>query len=593
MSRANQIPVARGLNLPLDAVTQTLGFIARKGAGKTYAAGVLVEGMLEAGAQVVVLDPVGTWYGLRLGADRKQPGFEIPVLGGSHGDIPLEASAGALVADVIIEKRTSAVLDLSLFRKNARKEFVTAFAEQLFHRKKTDRTPVHIVFEEAQVFAPQRTDRGEERMLGAIEDIVRLGRNFGIGASLISQRPQSVHKDVLNQVECLFVLQVNGAHERKAIESWVVDKGIDVKDMVQQLPSLPVGTAFVWSPQWLQVLGRYAIRKKRTFDASATPDFKTKAGGHEPVALAGKDLEALRTAMAEVVEKAEASDPRILQKRIRELEATVRRLEKGAVAPAPSPPAPREVPVLEEAQIKRLETMASQLQAMAEKIEVRGMYFGELGRDIMKALGLAAAAHGGAPGRTTVVHTGRGEVSPPAGSARARVAGRPRTATGGGRALKRGALRMLQALATLHPKALTRHQMATLAGISPKSGTFTSYLSDIRGQGFIHENGQGMTITDAGIKYLAGDWPSAPASTEDLVSMWSTRLKAGARRMLTTLVDAHPRGLARAELGDRAGIEPSSGTFTSYLSDLRRNGLIQEEDGQVAAADTLFIGGTR
>ena len=35
--------------------------------------------------------------------------------------------------------------------------------------------------------------RGQERMLGAMEDIIKLGRNYGIGVSLLSQRPQSVN----------------------------------------------------------------------------------------------------------------------------------------------------------------------------------------------------------------------------------------------------------------------------------------------------------------------------------------------------------------------------------------------------------------
>ncbi len=43
--------------------------------------------------------------------------------------------------------------------------------------------------EEAQLLVPQRVMRGGERMLGAFESLVKLGRNFGIGVSLISQRP--------------------------------------------------------------------------------------------------------------------------------------------------------------------------------------------------------------------------------------------------------------------------------------------------------------------------------------------------------------------------------------------------------------------
>ena len=92
--------LADGLSLPLDAATQTFAFIARKGAGKTYTAGKMVELLLEAGVQVVVLDTVGNWYGLRLGADGKSKGFDIPVLGGLRGDIPLEAPGGALIANL-------------------------------------------------------------------------------------------------------------------------------------------------------------------------------------------------------------------------------------------------------------------------------------------------------------------------------------------------------------------------------------------------------------------------------------------------------------------------------------------------------------
>jgi DNA helicase HerA-like ATPase len=39
---------------------------SRDGAGKSYAAGKLVEELLRFGAPTIVLDPVGTWYGLRL-----------------------------------------------------------------------------------------------------------------------------------------------------------------------------------------------------------------------------------------------------------------------------------------------------------------------------------------------------------------------------------------------------------------------------------------------------------------------------------------------------------------------------------------------
>ena len=105
------IEFAKDLKLPLDAATQTIGCIARKRAGKSYAAGKLVEGFYENGVQFVIVDPVGNWYGLRLAADGKTVGLDVPVLGGLRGDIPLDPHSGKLVADAIIDTGRSFVLD--------------------------------------------------------------------------------------------------------------------------------------------------------------------------------------------------------------------------------------------------------------------------------------------------------------------------------------------------------------------------------------------------------------------------------------------------------------------------------------------------
>lgn len=122
---------SKELSFPIDAVTQTFAFLGRRGSGKTYGAGKLAELFLDAGAQIVALDPIGNWYGLRLSADGKGKGFSIPVFGGERGDVPLEPQAGALIAKLLVEERFSAVLDLSTFRKEQRKQFATDFAEGL------------------------------------------------------------------------------------------------------------------------------------------------------------------------------------------------------------------------------------------------------------------------------------------------------------------------------------------------------------------------------------------------------------------------------------------------------------------------------
>jgi DNA helicase HerA-like ATPase len=146
--------IGRGLALPEEAVTQTFAVLAKRGVGKTYTASVMTEEMLKAGLPVVAIDPIGVWWGLRASADGKREGLPIVVFGGDHGDVPLEKTAGQVLADLVVDERLSCVLDLSSFRKGEQIRFMTDFAERLYRR---NREPLHLMIDEADSFAPQRT----------------------------------------------------------------------------------------------------------------------------------------------------------------------------------------------------------------------------------------------------------------------------------------------------------------------------------------------------------------------------------------------------------------------------------------------------
>lgn len=569
--------LARDLDIPLDAVTQKLAFLGRSGSGKTYAAGKLAEEMLDAGAQVVILDPVGTWYGLRLAAGGGGRGIEIPVLGGEHGDVPLEPAGGALVADTIVERATSAVVDVSRFRKGQRAQFVTDFAEQLFHRKKTARkAALHLIVEEAHVFIPQRTMHGQERLLGAMEDLVRLGRNFGIGVSLLSQRPQSVNKDALNQTEVLFALQLTGPHERAAVKEWIEGHGLageaGGKDLIRELPGLPIGEAWVWSPQFLRVLKRVKILKKRTYDTSATPDV---AGGEDaaPVKpLGAKELEALRGAMAEVVKRAEDEDPKALRRRIAALE---RDLAAAKAAPAQVEVERVEVPVWPAEDLVRFETALKNLGPRIQELR-------DLVGDMHRRVEVVQAASRAAAARPT----------PPAPRPRAACGGSSFRASnerekeevpalGSGRS---GAIRMLEALASA-PDGLTRAQLGTLARMKVTGGSFGTYLSRLRVAGHLEEANGRIRATPAGLAAAGGARP--PANPAEVRALWRPRLRGGAARMFDHLVAIAPAGCTREELAEAVEMEERGGSFGTYLSRLRANGLIEETDGRIFVAEAL------
>jgi hypothetical protein len=314
-----KLKLADDLSLPADeAVTQKYGFIGRSGSGKSYASMKLAELFLDNGAQIIALDWVGIWWSLRLAADGKAPGFEhVYIFGGEHADVALQPESGALMADLVVDKHISVVLDVMHFRKAERTRFATAFAEQFFHRKKTARTACHLFIEEAQAYLPQMVRGDEARMVGVFEDIGKVGRNYGIGSSLISQRPQSINKDVLNQVEVLLAFQTNGPQERKAIAGWTAENTDAGAAMIQELPKLHVGDALVWSPQWLRVAKQVHIAERVTYDASSTPTQKAKA--IRPKTLAAADLAQLGEQITATIEKAKADDPRELRKQIAEL----------------------------------------------------------------------------------------------------------------------------------------------------------------------------------------------------------------------------------------------------------------------------------
>jgi uncharacterized protein len=557
---AGPLALGEGFTLPLEAVTQTFGILAVRGAGKTYTAAVMVEEMVGAGLPVVVVDPVGVWWGLRSSADGTAPGLPIVILGGDHGDIPLEVAAGALVAEFVVEARQSVVLDLSRFRKGEMTRFMTDFAETLY---RLNRAPLHLVIDEADAVAPQRPQRGEERLLGACEDLVRRGRARGLGVTLVTQRAAVLNKNVLTQIEVLIALRTIAPQDREAIDDWIRVHGTPTEreTMMSSLASLPKGTAWFWSPGWLNVFRRVQIRRRRTFDSGATPDAQRgAAGATSPPALAPIDLDALKTRMAAMISRVEAEDPRALKKRIADLERALAEAKASAAGRLTA---------------EQRDHVRSQLDALDT-----------IGSNVRRALGLASApprvgsegprvrkaSPGPAAPAPRLKGTGGARTPPPPAPPRAEP-GSPLVG------LKAGARTMLMRVAQFHPRGgLTRDQLGTLAGLSARSGTFGSYLSDLRSHGLTFEDGGRLYATPAGLT-------SAPPGLEilderDLRTVWEGRLKAGERRMLAAVLAA-PSGLSRVALAAAARISSTSGTFGSYLSKLRRNALVVCDGPQV------------
>lgn len=614
--------IAPGLVLPLDAATQTFGIVAKRGVGKTYTALVMAEEMFGAGLPFVFVDPMGVCWGLRASADGRGPGLPILVLGGEHGDVPLEPTAGEVIAEFVVQERQSVVLDISLFRKGEQVRFATDFAEYIYHH---NRKPLHIFLDEADMFAPQKPYKGQERMLGATEDLVRRGRARGIGLTMCTQRAAVLNKDVLTQVEVLITLRTLSPQDQAAAEAWVKAKGLGKHDeYMASLADLPIGTAWFWSPGWLDLFKRVQVRKRTTFNSSATPKVGQEAV--RPKKLAEVNITKLASDISASIERAKENDPRELRKKIAELQARMAQMSTALDNASEHPQSQVQYvdrSVLTDADkaflseaLDAINDSADDLRATGEKIrEHAKLTLGALEEDanqtqaaadklIEASVRISKAAAGvqaipanlidpklrlsGLSRAGGTVHiVPRREKSPEQAMAegfdRMVLSG----VTSSGEVLRAGERKMLEAAYRRYPLTMSRSQLGTLSGFAPRGGTFGTYFGRLKRFGYLQETNDELAITDKGIAYFGGQKPD-PQTAEEVRNMWRAVLRRGERAMFDYLVSVYPKSATREEVGQSTGFAPSGGTFGTYLGVLRRNGLVDTDGYEVRASPSLF-----
>src|SRR3954451_22256014 len=70
---------------PSAALDDRIAIVGTAGSGKIYTAKGFVERLLDAGARVTIVDPLGVWWGLCAGAEGNA-GYPVVVFGGRHAD---------------------------------------------------------------------------------------------------------------------------------------------------------------------------------------------------------------------------------------------------------------------------------------------------------------------------------------------------------------------------------------------------------------------------------------------------------------------------------------------------------------------------
>jgi uncharacterized protein len=199
--------------------------------GKTNFAAVLAEELAGARLRFSWIDPVGVAWGLRHSSDGRGAGVEVLILGGIHGDLPIEPTAGAIVADLVVDEDVSVIIDISrrsngtMWSKGEKIKFVRDYCVRLYSRQGERRRPLMQIIDEAGRFVPQMLPKGSSAIdlaecMGAIEELVELGRNVGVGVALFTQRSARMNKSVSELAEMMVAFRTVGPNSIDAILDW-------------------------------------------------------------------------------------------------------------------------------------------------------------------------------------------------------------------------------------------------------------------------------------------------------------------------------------------------------------------------------------
>lgn len=589
------------LELPADAVTRTIALLGQKRQGKSSTAAVIAEEVSRVGGVFATMDPTGAWWGLRSNAAGDGPGLDCVVMGGYHGDVPLDHRAGEVVARLVVVDGIKVVCDLERMTTSQQVTFVADFSEAAFH---LCRRAVTIIYDEAWRFVPQSAggDRGDDakRCAGAVTDVVLLGGKKGLGSVLISQRYAKLHKDVMEQADVVASHRLMGTNDVRAVAEWFDDdEDPRAEQTVRQIKRLTRGRVALLAPEY-GIVGTFDIRPKTTFDSSGTPEVGTVVLG-EPTARSNIDLADLERRMGDALEAAREDDPASLRDRIRDLEAKIAAGGGGqfghddlAVEYEKGWRAGRDDLWGQLDQLRaRLSDALGRLTSSVQDVAAATQSMVQ-----MDARDLAAEQDSGAPARTTGEAAASqeepievGEAPPPRAADPTPPAPprRPRAevpATGGAD-LSVGAARILAALAQRHPLRFSRKNVAALSQYKASGGAFRSSLAELLRANLLFEADDEFGVTEQGLALSGVETPAPPRTPKEALAMWLEILDPPEARTLQTIHGLTTNGnyIGLQRLAGALGMTATGGAFRSRLTTLTRNDLIERRrDGSVRLA---------
>jgi len=267
INEQDNIILSNQISFPLKFLYQVIFVGGKRGSGKSYTAGVMMEELERLGLQYVCFDALDAHGGLC-----ELEGVEriTPVRGESVNMVKLTKK--------LRDTQKSLIINVSEIPLEQQQSLISEYCETLLSTD-MDGRGLMTIFEECQDFVPQM---GRPESFHGIVRLCKLGRSKGYGCALISQRPAAVSKEALSQASIYMVHNVINTKDINALKDQM-SFGTDtsrIEKILDGIGASEPGEVVVYAPEFLKEEGYITVgkvdRKRRTEHMGKNIDVRPK-----------------------------------------------------------------------------------------------------------------------------------------------------------------------------------------------------------------------------------------------------------------------------------------------------------------------------
>jgi len=609
----------RTVEVDLELLLRTrLLLQANSGGGKSRTLRRIAE-QLFGKVQVIIIDREGEFASLR-----EKYGYLWVGRRSDGADADVDVRSARLMAERLLELRASAVCDLfEAFRARPldRRAWLADFLEALLDAPRSMWRDLVIIVDEAHQFCPQENPKAasmvEREIISRCKEqmvaLATVGRKRGYCAIWATQRLAKLDKDATAELfNRMIGMTIEDVDVDRAVELMSVSRE-DRHEFKETLRELTPGNFFVFGRALSKT--RVLIKVGDVQTSHPEPGAQKQIHGPPPVP---EKIRHLLPRLEDLPKEAEtkAKTEKELQGEIKRLQSELVKAKAARpVLPAPvKPAAPAapivrtkteivnvEVPVIRQAEMKRLESILGRAEGLMAKASELGKPFEMAAKDLRTTIAgvVSAAARSmqAAKAQIPTIKPAPAPVPKPV-QALARPAKAAPSPSSSDQAEEdfrpsKSHLAILQAILEFQSigiEAPSRNQITGWLGIKV-TGTFRTNLSDLRTTGYIDYRGKGVIVTERGA--AASPAPEVEPTTDGILSRALKAFSSSEGEMLKAVHRIHPEWMTREDLAETCGVK-ITGTFRTNLSTLHVAEVIDygedEKKNHVKCADWMFIG---